>query len=347
MKSSSSPSRLLLAVLLACCASTVVVLAASSGSRSSHASSSISPLSSSLASSSPASWRANADSLAVDEVLLERVDRERLRIEDAERQALLLVQEGGTDAANPGPANLKPPYRWGVAPEVSKFPGVSMRYNGNWTQISSSEWVWRLKITSPEAISQQVIFSTLWLPAGGKLWLYGSAADRARRCDAETDCYLFTASDTRIDEKFSSPIVRGAALFCEFYFRLPPVPTDTIVPRIHIAKVVQGYREVVHEKAVTAASDPGTRKGIYGFSDVCNNDATCPLVGDEWGEARRSVVQILTDGGTGGNQFSAVCTGTLLNTPSKRNFVITAFHCLEVRSLLPLPPSLSLSYFDS
>lgn len=41
-------------------------------------------------------------------------------------------------------------------------------------------------------------------------------------------------------------------------------------------------------------------------------------------------MQIITSGGSSASSsFSAVCTGTLINSPTGRNFVLTAYHCLE------------------
>ncbi|QDZ21600.1 peptidase S1 domain-containing protein [Chloropicon primus] len=286
----------------------------------------------------PASWRVRGQmEVLVDAVVLERVDRQRLLAEDEETQNLLIASEEELNGTGEAYTNRKHPYRWGTAPETSSFSGISMRYNGNWTKIGSGddEWVWRLKVTSPGAISQQLIFSTLWLPAGSELWVYSQESEETMACGA--DCHLFTAGDTRIDEKFTTPIVHGSDLYLEYHMKLPVVRRDTIVPRVHIFKVVQGYRDVLRE-APGDRDAPVAAKGLdeiynQGLSQSCNNDATCPLVGDEWEKARRSVVQIITDGGSNGNQFSAVCTGTLINNPGKRNYVITAYHCLEGESV--------------
>jgi hypothetical protein len=157
-----------------------------------------------------------------------------------------------------------------------------------------------------------------------------------------------TPHHTRIDEKFTTPIIHGEKVYLEYHILLPDNPLDTIVPRIHIFKTVQGYRDVLvqqpQEKALleeeTSPLSPSSPdlltsypKGVYGNSESCNNDATCPLLGDEWEKVRHSVVQILTDGGSSGNQFSAVCTGTLINNANKKNYVLTAYHCLEGESV--------------
>ena len=101
---------------------------------------------------------------------------------------------------------------------------------------------------------------------------------------------------------------------------------STVVPRIHIMKVVQGYRDVLHEKAVGSG-------GASDLSQSCNNDATCPLVGEEWNAVKQSVVQIITDGGSNDRYWSSVCTGTLLNNENKHRYVLTAYHCLEGESV--------------
>ena len=274
----------------------------------------------------PVSWGLEDDPdarVGIHDIALAAVDRNALLSQD-DAYAI------GADANN-----TKPPLRWGVSPDVSDFAGASMRHAGNWTRLSDTEHIWRLRFTSPGALSQQLIFSTLWIPAGSGVYIYADGAQATGACDASaaSGCFHLSAADTRVNERFTSPIVPGSALTLEFYTNTATHPT-TVVPRIHVARVVQGFRDVI-PTAQTHAKDAGSA-GVAASAEAsaaCNNDATCPLVDASWRAAKQSVVQIVSEGGGAAGPYASVCTGTLLNTPDRKPYVLSAYHCLEGESV--------------
>ena len=227
----------------------------------------------------------------------------------------------------------KPPMAYGVPLNVGSA-GIGSKDNGTTYDLYDGARVWKVVIEAPGARSLTLHFSVFYLPPGeADLFIYSNA---------DTTLY-YTHEDVRPDRKFVTPPIHGDRITLEYWERHggthdPPM-------RLHIARVMQGFREVSRRETGDAppaeiqaprlatlynlsghlpATGEVVAKGPHGDSGMCNNDITCQL-GNGFDREKRAVVQILT----GGSRGQAVCTGTLLNVQdTTKNYVITAHHCL-------------------
>ena len=243
----------------------------------------------------------------------------------------------------------KPPLVWGRDAPAAEFAGVGSSARGTWSRVepleggdsSSPGWMWRLVVVSPGAVSQQLFFSELRLAPETDLHIYTPRSTSNFTACSE-DCKLVLPEENRLAGAFISPVMHGDTLVLEYFQPDGAVPGDSRSPGIQIDRIVQGYRDVVRAKS-GVVDKKGPERMIdkatkafrqLGESGYCNNDMDCHTDGSlhgwpELATMKQSVVQILTDGGSRGRAYSAICTGTLLNTPEKKQYVITAHHCLN------------------
>ena len=246
----------------------------------------------------------------------------------------------------------KPPLVWGRDAPAAEFAGVGATARGTWSRVeplgggivdgrSASGWLWRLVVISPGAVSQQLVFSELRLPPESDLYIYAPIAT-SNFTSCTDDCKLVLPEEIRVSGAFLSPVIHGDTVVLEYFQPDGAVPGDARNPGIQIDRVVQGYRDIVRTKS-GVVDKRGPERMIdkatkafrqLGESGYCNNDMDCHADGSLHGwpnldVMKQSVVQILTDGGSRRRAYSAICTGTLLNTPEKKQYVITAYHCLN------------------
>jgi len=86
----------------------------------------------------------------VEQVVTEPIDLEAVRLEDELREA-----EGA-------------PYRFAIAHPVVITPETA----GTWEELDGEMLLWRLQVTSPEAVSINLGFSRYRMPVGGRLFVY-------------------------------------------------------------------------------------------------------------------------------------------------------------------------------
>ena len=199
--------------------------------------------------------------MPTDDLKLPLIDQGSRAAEDDERLAIHLAQEASnaTTLDDARYANLKRPYRWGASAKVSEFSGVSMRHRGAWSRVGDREWVWRLRLTTPRATSQQGVFSSLWLPPGAELW----AIPEDRDGDDCSGCLALLPEDTNDEAGLALPVVPGSSLVLEVGLTLPADRAQTRPPRLHVAKVIGGFRTLAGFEAKAV-------RGPQGISQACN-----------------------------------------------------------------------------
>lgn len=205
------------------------------------------------------------------------VDRERLLNED---------RDNLSDPAKP--------FRYGTVFEV----GYNMSNSGTWTSLPDGSRVWRLGITSPNALSINLFFNDFYLPQGGQMFVYNT--------DKSTTLGAFTYLNNTQDNSFAVAPTWGETTVIEYY---EPAGVKG-KGRINVSQVVHAYRD------------------IFGYLTTdelaCNININCPVAAP-WVEQKRSVTRItFTQGGQG-----FLCTGSLMNnTLQDRSLLyLTAEHC--------------------
>ena len=213
----------------------------------------------------------------VEQVVPEPIDLAAVRLEDERRE-----QDGA-------------PYRFAIPNRVRITPGT----NGTWEHLDDETLLWRLQITSPEALSLNLGFTRYFMPPNSSLFIY--AADHTEVLGA------FTEDDNERHGQLWTPLLHSDDIVVEL--TIPTSRVDQL--QLELGSINHGYRGL----------KPLVKDKGIGDSGWCNVNAACPE-GDPWRDQIRSVAMV-TYGG------SAQCTGVLLNNTSEdgKPYFLTAYHC--------------------
>jgi lysyl endopeptidase len=211
---------------------------------------------------------------SVEQVVLEPIDPEQLLAEDRGRAKL---------GASPGPLRFA----------VSENVEVNLRNSGTWSALPDGR-LWRLRIRSPGAISNNLGFSRFELGEGAKLWIYDPDGKHVEG--------PFTARNRNNKGGLWTPIIRGEEIVIELF-----VPTESTGLMLILEQVNKGYR--------------GLGKEGVDKSGSCNNDVVCPE-GNPWTNEIHSVARYSING-------TGFCSGQLMNNTAIdfRPFFLSANHC--------------------
>lgn len=210
----------------------------------------------------------------VERVVLEPIDRERLLAEDSERMKA---------AESPGPL------RFAVSEEV----GLDLRNSGTWRALPDGR-LWRLRIQSPGAVSNNLAIARFDLPEGAMFWIYDPAG---KNVDGP-----YTARDRDDEGGLWTPIIPGEEIVVELF-----VPPGAARAGLRIGRVNKGFR---------ALGAGGADK-----SGSCNNDVVCPE-GAPWTAEIASVARYTING-------TSLCSGQLVNNTAVdfTPYFLSANHC--------------------
>ena len=185
------------------------------------------------------------------------------------------------------------PFRFGY----EHITNYSLQNSGTWQTTDEGDKVWKIKFSSPGALSMNVIFNDFFIPNGGSVHLYNK----------ETDMVVgaYTASNNNANNMLGSDLIKGETVVIEYF-----EPSEVVGQgRLLIGMVVHGYVDINNWYPVK-----------IGESGTCNKDVVCwDACG--WLDEIRSVARIANGGG--------LCTGTLINNTSEDGtpYFLTANHC--------------------
>ena len=173
---------------------------------------------------------------------------------------------------------------------------------GQWDTLENGDRIWRILISSPEALSLNVIFDDFFVPEGSTVYLYNNK---------KTDLLgAYTSKQNQGSGILGTWLVKGDSLWIEYY-----EPANVAGQgRLHIAKATHGYRN---------AESFNIARGLNN-SGHCNLDVDCPI-GTDWqahkDNNKKSVGLLLTG--------SSLCTGALVNNTDNDGtpYFLTANHC--------------------
>ena len=181
----------------------------------------------------------------------------------------------------------------------------NMTNAGSWITLPNGDKLWTMKISSPNALSINLLYDKFWLPEGTSLFLYSE--------DKEQHIGAFTSINNKGDSinlrGFATSIIQGSSIILEYY--QPQYITQT--PIISICNVIHGYKPII-------SSTISSR--LFGYSGSCQVNINCQE-GDDWQIEKRAIALMVVNGFRYG-------TGALLNTTVKdgRPIFLTADHCL-------------------
>jgi lysyl endopeptidase len=175
--------------------------------------------------------------------------------------------------------------------------------DGQWTMLENGDRIWRLLISSPNALSLNFIFDDFYLPEGASVFLYNN--DKSDLLGA------YTPAQNQDSGMLGTWLVQGDKIWIE-YFEPAEVSGQG---RLHIAKATHGYRNAETFNASKGLNDSGD----------CNLDIDCPI-GTDWEDLKnlnKRAAGILLSGGSG------FCSGALINNTQNDGtpYFLTANHC--------------------
>ena len=193
----------------------------------------------------------------------------------------------------------------GLAPRFALTESVRITpdTDGTWEDLDARFDLWRLRITSPGALSLNLGFSAYRLPKGGRLTIYPADADAS---GDPRGVRTFTDRDNEAHGELWTPVVLSDDIVVEL-----------VVPResrhdfeLELTSINAGYRYFGERS-----------EEIVDKSGDCNVDVVCPE-GDDW-RLEIAAVGVISTGG------STYCTGFMINNTAKdsRPLFMTAEHC--------------------
>ncbi len=185
------------------------------------------------------------------------------------------------------------PFRFGY----EHITNYGLQNSGTWQTTDDGDKVWKIKFSSPGALSMNVIFNDFFIPNGASVHLYNK----------ETDMVVgaYTAQNNNVNNMLGSDLIKGEAVVIEYFEPIEVAGQG----RLLIGMVVHGYVDINNWYPVK-----------IGESGTCNKDVVCWDACD-WLDEIRSVARIAIGGG--------LCTGTLINNTSEDGtpYFLTANHC--------------------
>ena len=175
--------------------------------------------------------------------------------------------------------------------------------DGQWDVLDNGDRIWRILITSPEALSLNFIFDNLFIPKGGSLYIYN---------DDQSDLLgAYTSDQNQESGVLGTWLVEGDSVWIEYYEPQNVTGQGTL----HIAKATHGYRNADTFNQTKGLNDSGN----------CNLDVDCSI-GEDWEELKehnKRSAGILLSGGSG------FCSGALINNTENDGtpYFLTANHC--------------------
>ncbi len=212
------------------------------------------------------------------------------------------------------------PFRIGVPIKAN----YNLTNSGVWNTLENGDRIWRLNLSSKDALNLSVNFSDFFMPKGAYLQLYN---------DDKTDLIgAYTSKNNNSENMLGSWFVKGDTIWLEYY-----EPKSVIGQgRLEISDVIHVYRfEGQHEF---------TKNTKLNESGACNQDVDCPVGADF--DATKDIVKHAVAFFSMGNGY--ICSGTLINNTNndKTPYFLTANHCFADGNGSPSNPALYSMRFN-
>ena len=149
------------------------------------------------------------------------------------------------------------PPRFGYKHEVN----YNLENSGEWTNLPDGSKLWRLTISSPGALSINLLYDKFWIPEGAKFFIYSD--DRKHSLGAFTS--VNNNGDKNDIEGFATGLVYSDKITLEYY--LPNDIKDVGV--ISVAYVIHGYKHIILDNNTANATLRNNATFGYGASESC------------------------------------------------------------------------------
>ena len=202
----------------------------------------------------------------------------------------------GDDGRDPGPVPFAEPFAVDVTPLS----------HGGWEfSLDGGFAVWRLRVSSPGAVSLNLGFTRYRMPPGGSLRFFAA--------DGSESAGPYTEADNEEHGELWTPVVAGSEAVIEVV--VPAVRGAEL--ELELTAVNRGFRDF----PPAVVTSPGHAS--------CHVDVVCAAA-DPWRDQVRSVGTFTIAG-------RDLCTGYLVNNTARDRtpWFMTAFHCILVAGDLP------------
>ncbi|MCG6949594.1 MAG: lysyl endopeptidase, partial [Acidobacteria bacterium] len=195
-------------------------------------------------------------------------------------------------------SNVPAPTRYAINHTVALTTDAS----GTWETLDDGSRLWRLRLSSPGALSLSLGMEQFDLPAGATFWVHAPDGSGVQG--------PYTAEDRNAFGGLWTAVVLGDEIVAELHS-----PVESPVD-LRISSVSHGYREFGERAGDSFPEKRGS----------CNINVVCSL-GNRFADQIRSVARYTFSDGTG----SYLCTGQLINNTSEDDtpYFYTAGHCVE------------------
>ena len=192
----------------------------------------------------------------------------------------------------------------GRAPYFAQTRKVNVRptTEGTWTDNADGTTTWRLRVSSPNALSINLGFTEYWMPAGGELYLHTGKEDNWEVLGP------FTPADNETHNELWTPVFPGDELIVEV--SLPAAErTNLRLWLTHVNHDFEGFGNSLEKSA------------------SCNLDVVCG-VADGWEivDKYRDIIRATITVNLNGNRN---CSGALVSNTQEdgKPYLLTAYHC--------------------
>ncbi|RFN59768.1 T9SS type A sorting domain-containing protein [Marixanthomonas ophiurae] len=196
------------------------------------------------------------------------------------------------------------PWRYGIKRNLK----IDVHKDGTVTQLDNGDKLWRIAISSPNAVNLSLNFGDFYIPNGAKLFLYN---------DDKTDVLLpLTTNQNRNNQQLGSWFINGDKIWLEYYE--PESVNEEVL--LNIKSIIHGYRMGKVERYMD-----GTR-GLNDSGD-CNYDVNCPI-GEDF-DSQKDILKKAVALLNLGNGY--LCSAVLINNTNKdkKPYLLTGNHCLD------------------
>lgn len=194
----------------------------------------------------------------------------------------------------------------GDLPKFSRsvYTTINLTNSGTWSQLANGDRIWRVQVTSKDALGLIPLFDKLYLPPGATLHVYMPGREEILGA--------FTNANTPEPRAFCSGLIHGETCILE-YFEPAAQQNQGI---LSLNEVGHAYRWVTPLKDANGTSAAGS----------CEVNVKCSEA-DNWADQVRAVARILVIATSG----QGYCSGTLINNARQdcTPYLLSAQHCSE------------------
>ncbi len=191
------------------------------------------------------------------------------------------------------------PYRFGANIPTD----IGTNNAGEFTVTDAGDYMWRVAVKSPGAVSLNFQFDVFDIPEGGRVFIYSPDMRHVKGS--------YTRENAGERLSLGVGLIYGDEAVIEY-----TVPAEHAGEgRLHIDNITHGYRSI-------APAADRIKSGPFGNAGLCNINVNCPQ-GLPFEFEKRSVALIVVNN-------NGICSGALVNNTAVNSepYFLTANHCL-------------------